>query len=702
MEPNRSSAIEGPRISGSSAVSLDLDARVAPRVARGGIGDRALTAVVVAALVICGLYVGREIFVPIVLAVLLSFVLAPLVDILERWHFPRAASVPVVVLLAFIAIFALGGLIVREVRGLAESLPLYQQTMQQKIQSLRALTMTGPLDRAAELLQNLDKEISGPQNQPSPSAAGSPSSKTADHVEPIPVLVRSPPQSALENISALISPLLHPLAIVGIVIVFVIFILFQREDLRNRFIKLAGSNDLQSATAAIDDAAGRLSRLFLMQVLLNAGFGVIVAAGLLLIGVPSAILWGILAAIMRFVPYVGPFIAAFFPLTLAIAVDPGWSMLLWSGALILLTELVVGQVFDPLLVGHSSGLSPVAVVVSATFWTALWGPIGLVLATPLTICLVVLGRHVEQLRFLDILLGDRPALLPQELFYQRMLANDPAEAVETAEKFLKERSLAEYYENVALKGLMLAQADLKRDRLSPDRLAEIRDSVAEVIDGLASEFDDALDGHHQPKNASAAEAADLAGAPMPELPFLIREGLPVEWQAEHPVLCVAQRSDLDEAAAMFLAEILSKHGLGARAARKEETSPSGISQLDASGVMLVCISTLDDGSLAHTRHLLRKIRRKMPRARILVCCWGCTNSGMTTDHLKADAVADNLGEAAAYCLSLVDQTDAHDIIHKSVVACSREPGLPIPPKQTDGSAGRRGSPPHTSSRRDRR
>lgn len=674
-------------------MSLDLDARVAPRMAGGGFGDRALAAAVIAALVICGLYVGREIFVPIVLAVLLSFVLAPLVDILERWHFPRVASVPVVVLLAFIAIFALGGLIVREVRDLADSLPRYQRTMQQKIQSLRALTATGPLDRAAELLQNLSKEISGPPSPPPPVEI-LPSSQTVEQVKPIPVEVRSPPQSALENISALISPLLHPLATVGIVVVFVIFILFQREDLRNRFIKLAGSNDLQSATAAIDDAAGRLSRLLLMQVLLNTGFGVIVATGLLLIGVPSAILWGILAAIMRFVPYVGPFIAAFFPLTLAVAVDPGWSMLLWSGALILLTELIVGQVFDPLLVGHSSGLSPVAVVVSATFWTALWGPIGLVLATPLTICLVVLGRHVEQLRFLDILLGDRPALSPPELFYQRMLANDPAEAVEMAEKLLKERSLAEYYENVALKGLMLAQADLKRERLLPDRVAEIRDSVAEVIEGLASEFDDALGGA-QAKDA--ADAPDVtADAPMPELPFIIREGLPPNWQAEFPVLCVAERSDLDQAAAMFLAEILSKHGLGARAASKEETSTSGIFQLDASGVMLVCISTLDDGGPAHTRHLVRKLRRKMPQARILVCCWGCTNSGMTREHLKADAVADNLGEAAAYCLSLVDQTAAQDGVHeKDLVPHARHQPLPIPrQKQSVASAGRGGTPRH--------
>ncbi|WP_439922812.1 AI-2E family transporter [Nitrobacter sp. JJSN] len=645
--------------------------------ATGGFGDRVLTSAIVGALVICGLYVGREIFVPIALAVLLSFVLVPLVDILERWHFPRAASVPLVVVLAFVAIFALGSLIANEVRHLAEGLPRYQQTMQQKIQSLRSLTAIGPLDRAADILQTLGKEINVPQSQPpSPST---PLSKKPGEVEPIPVEVRSPPPSALESILALISPLLHPLATVGFVIVFVVFILFQREDLRNRLIKLAGSNDLQSATAAIDDAAGRLSRLFLTQVALNTSFGVIVAGGLLVIGVPSAILWGILAAILRFVPYVGVFIAAFFPLTLAVAVDPGWSMLLWSGALILLTELLVGQVFEPLLVGHSSGLSPVAVVASATFWTALWGPIGLVLATPLTVCLVVLGRHVEHLRFLDILLGNRPALSPPELFYQRMLANDPAEAVDMAEKFLKERSLAEYYENVALKGLMLAQADLRRDRLSPDRLAEIRDGVAEVIDGLASEFDDAPEGE-ETKDAETADAAEVtAHVPMPELPFIIREGLPPDWQAECPVLCVAERSDLDEAAAMFLAQILSKHGLGARAARKEETSPSGLFRLDVSGVMLACVSTLDDGSPAHTRHLVRKLRRKMPRARILVCCWGRTNSAMTRNDLKADAVADSLGEAAAHCLSLVEQTAIKDTMQdKGAVPRAPRSAPPLP------------------------
>ena len=215
----------------------------------------------------------------------------------------------------------------------------------------------------------------------------------------------------------LISPLVHPLATTGIIIIFVIFILLQREDLRNRLIRLAGSYDLQRTTAALEiDAARRLSRLFLTQLILNSAFGVAIGIGLWLIGIPSAILWGILATVLRFVPYIGAVIAAAFPLALAVAVDPGWSMLLWTLALFLIVEPVVGHVIEPMVYGHSTGLSPVAVVASATFWTALWGPIGLVLATPLTVCLVVLGRHVERLEFLNVVMFETHQLfLPRTL-----------------------------------------------------------------------------------------------------------------------------------------------------------------------------------------------------------------------------------------------------------------------------------------------
>ena len=610
----------------------------------------AASSAIIAALIIGALFVGREIFVPIALAILLSFVLAPAVGLLEQWRFPRAVSLLVVVVIAFIAIFALGSLVASQVGQLAETLPGYQRTMQTKIDSLRSITAAGPLERAADVLQNLGNEISKPQTGNQPATIASP----AD-TKPIPVEVRTPPPTALESISSLISPLLHPLATIGVVLVFVVFILFQREDLRNRVIKLAGSHDLQATTAALDDAGGRLSRLFLTQIAVNAAFGIVIGAGLWLIGVPSPILWGIMAAILRFVPYIGIFIAAFFPLALAVAVDPGWSMLIWTAALIIVTELVVGSAIEPLLYSHSSGLSPVAVVVCATFWTALWGPIGLVLATPLTICLVVLGRHVERLKFLDILLGDRPALSPPEIFYQRMLANDPAEAIDKAEAYLKERSLSEYYEEVALRGLRLAQNDLKRELLAPSRLAEIRHSVAAVIEGLADTQDVVPAGNAaQDAEAEAAveEAEDLTRfVPMPDLPFVIKEGLPPAWQAEHPVLCVAERSDLDEAAALILAQILSKHGLGARVAKVEETSASSIFRLDGAGVALVCVSTLDDSSPAHTRYLVRKLRRRLPRAIILVCYWTGTNPALTHDAVKADALAGNLGEAAAYCLA---------------------------------------------------
>src|SRR3954471_14866050 len=368
-----------------------------------------VASVVLAAVLIGTIYVGREVFVPIALAILLSFVLAPLVRILERWHIPRPISVVGVVLLAFASIFLIGGMIAAQVTQLAGDLPRYELTMREKIKSLRGATATsGTLERAADVLQDLGKELDRPKDM----IPRSPISVPGQEAKPIPVEVRQPPPSALESIAALIAPLLHPLTTTGLVAIFVVFILLQREELRNRLIKLAGSHDLQKTTAAMDDAAGRLSRLFLTQLALNSAFGVVLGIGLSLIRTPSAVLWGILAAALRFVPYIGAVISAAFPLALAVAVDPGWSMLLWTLALFLIVEPVLGHAIEPMVYGRSTGLSPVAVVASATFWTALWGPIGLVLATPLTVCLVVLGRHVERLEFLDVMFGDRPALSP--------------------------------------------------------------------------------------------------------------------------------------------------------------------------------------------------------------------------------------------------------------------------------------------------
>jgi hypothetical protein len=468
--------------------------------------------------------------------------------------------------------------------------------------------------------------------------------------------VRQPDPGALESLQSLITPLLHPLATTGIIIIFVIFILLQREDLRNRLIRLAGSHDLQRTTAALDDAASRLSRLFLIQLLLNGSFGIVIGLGLWLIGVPSAILWGILAAVLRFVPYIGAAIAAAFPLALSVAVDPTWSMLLWTLALFLVVEPIVGHVVEPMLYGHSTGLSPVAVVASATFWTALWGPIGLVLATPLTVCLVVLGRHVERLEFLDVMFGDRPALSPPEIFYQRMLAGDPTEASEKAEEFLKERSLTSYYDEVALKGLQLAQADAERGALDHERLIKIRDAVSEFANNLSDQDDRPLPKVRSTTDAEATSAVETVAedAPYENLPILSKEDLPPEWQGEYPVLCVAGRSLIDEAAAIMLGQLSTSHGIAARVEAAEALSNANIFRLETTGVAIVCLIYIDASGPAHMRYSVRRLRRKLPKATIILGCWmkdmDPEQLEKLRDGAKADLAAASVGEALKLCI----------------------------------------------------
>ena len=638
-----------------------------------GIGMRGVGAAIIATIIIGALFFGREVFVPIALAILLSFVLAPLVGLLQRWHIPRGLSVVSVVLLAFMSIFALGSVIATQVTELAGDLPRYQFTMQEKIKSVRGAAATsGTLERAADVLQDLSKELNRPKDTTTSSTTPLQTPRPGQEAKPIPVEVRQPPPTALESLAALISPLIRPLTTTGITAIFVIFILLQREDLRNRFIKLAGSHDLQKTTAALDDAATRLSRLFLIQLALNAAFGIVIGTGLWIIGIPSPVLWGILAAVLRFVPYIGAVISAVFPLTLAAAVDPGWSMLLWTAALFLVVEPVVGHVIEPLLYGHNTGLSPVAVVASATFWTALWGPVGLVLATPLTICLVVLGRHVERLKFLDVMFGDRPALAPPEMFYQRMLAEDPAEAVDKAEEFLKERPLSAYYDDVALPGLKLAQNDIARAAIDHARSEKIKTAVIEVVDELADQDDRKLVAKttHDAEAVAAVEAVDDA---VTDLPVLKREELSPEWQADAPILCVAGRGPLDEAVAIMLAQLLDKHGLRARVEGADAVAAPNIVRLETTGVVMVCLSYLDASSPAHMRYAIRRMRRRLPQAQIVLGCWMADVDAKTLrDTAKADLVATTLRDAVKFCLETArnsQRSDANiDAAKQAVVA----------------------------------
>jgi predicted PurR-regulated permease PerM len=564
----------------------------------------------VAALIIAGLYFGREIFVPVALAVLLSFVLAPFVRRLQTLRLPRVAAVLLVVILGFAIIFSLGGLMVTQASRLAEALPGYEQTLRNKIESLRGIAGggTGTLERASKVLKDLKTEL---QNTDSGSPPSTPVLQPSADTRPIPVEVRQPDPGALNTLVAIISPLISPLTTTGIVVIFVIFILLQRQDLRNRFVRLAGSNDIQRTTAALDEAGDRLSRLFLTQIGFNASFGMAIGLGLQLIGVPSAPLWGLIAMILRFVPYIGAFISAIFPLILAAAVGSGWEMLLLTAVLFVVLELLAGQVLEPLIFGHSSGLSPVAIIVAASFWTWLWGPVGLVLATPLTICLVVGGRHVDRLKFLDIMLGDQPALTPTQLVYQRLLAGDPIEAAEQAREYLKTATLESYYDSILTGGLRLAAADNRLGHLDAERLDRITATVGELVDDL--------DGHEDVKAIEAPssnEASPIATLAATESDDQTARISPT-WQASRSILCIPGYSKLDESVAIVLAQLIRRRSYGASAEQSDALSVSKFFSLDLDDTELICICYADRPSNAKLHYAVRRLTKKTTSAYII-------------------------------------------------------------------------------------
>ena len=569
-----------------------------------------LATVLVGAAIVAALYFGREVLLPMALAVLLSFVLAPLVKLLQRFYLPRFAAVTIVVLLAFGVISGLATLMFAQVSQLAGDLPRYQSNLAEKVQALRgATTASGTLEQASQVLQNLQKELDRPKTAKPTSPTAPDAGALPDR--PIPVEVRQPDPGALQTLATLIASLIHPLATTGIIIIFVVFILLQQQDLRNRLIRIAGSHDLQRTTLAMDDAGKRLSRLFLMQLALNAAFGLIIGIGLWAIGVPSAPLWGLLAMVLRFVPYIGAIVAAILPLIVATAVDPGWSMMLMTAALFLIVEPLIGHVVEPMVYGHSSGLSPVAVVVSATFWTWLWGPIGLVLATPLTMCLVVLGRHVERLKFLEVLLGDRPALSPSENAYQRMLAGDPIETTEQAQAFLKGGTLTQYYEQIMMGALRLAWADLQRGRLDQQETQRIRNTVSEVVEDLEShnESQDTSEDGVPPGKLKQLEEIVSAEAP-PSAPINRVEGT---------VLCIPGLGLLDETVAIPFAQLLRREGIPAEAKETETLSMSKLFALELKDVGFICLCYLEHATPAQLHYASRRLRRKAPGVSILVC-----------------------------------------------------------------------------------
>ena len=549
-------------------------------------GVTGLLSLATGVVVVAALYLGRAVLVPIMLAVLLSFVLAPLVSVLR---FIRLGKVPAALLAVGVAVTVIGltaSVIGSQVVSLADDVPTYVRQLEKKVDGVRSSTI-GHLPEAIGKVARQFQHAAG--LDPSTERR---SVRSASAAKPLPVEVYEPAPGSLEVARRILSPIIKPLETTIIVLIVAIFILSQREDLRNRIIRLFGSSDLHRTTIAMDEAAARLSRYFLTQLALNAAFGGVIGIGLYWLGVPSPWLWGILSALLRFVPYIGAFLSAVPPLLLAAAVDPGWTLAIWTAVLFMVAEPLMGYGVEPLVYGHSTGLSPMSVIVAAIFWAWLWGPIGLILSTPLTLGLVVLGRHVKRLEFLDVLLGDRPALTPVESFYQRMLAGDPDEVLEQAESLLRTRSLAAYYDEVAVPAMALADADTARNVLTSKQLERVAQAVGTLIKDL--------DGH---KDESALVA-------------------PPGWDEPGAILCIAGRGTLCSSVAAMTAQLLSKRGFGATVVGHKDVSRDNVGSFDPAGARLALLCQLSAGvGQPGLSVIVRRLQERLGVVPLVVGLW---------------------------------------------------------------------------------
>lgn len=597
-----------------------------------------LLGLAVGVVVIAGLFLARDVLVPITLAILLSFVLSPIVLLLRRLRVPKGLAVFVAVLSTLSVLGGIGTLVGTQAASLADRAPSYVTTIHAKVDGASAyLTNRLPFLRPAANTM---------------AAAADPDVERGTRGHPLSVRVVEKRTPVLEEVGSYLSPVVAPFETFVIVLVVAVFILMQKEDLRDRLIRLFGSSDLHRTTAAMDEAAARLSRYFLSQLAVNASFGLTVGLGLWLIGLPVPALWGILAGILRFVPYIGALLGAALPLAVAAGGEPGWSTMLMVAALFVTLEPLIGYVVEPLLYGHSTGLSPLSVVVAAVFWTWIWGPVGLVLSMPLTLLLVVLGRHVPSLEFLDVLLGDRPALTPVERFYQRMLAEDPDEALEQAESQLTTRSLTAYYDEVAVAALKMAAADVERWAITRDRAARVVDSMLVLVDELRQQQD------------AAAPTRTVGGPlkPLPDSGVGFQEtappklrSAPAAWHADGSILCIAGRGVLDDALAAMLEQLLAKRGFGVTRVPHDAGSRTNIERLDASRARLICLSYLEiGGAPSHLKYLVRRIRARTGDIPILVGLWPDGEAALTDHEIQrivdADMYVSSLGAAVEACL----------------------------------------------------
>lgn len=591
-----------------------------------GVGSPLLTlaSIVVA---IAALHLAKEILLPLSLAIFLSFLLTPLAERLEGWGLGRIPSVISVVGVTFVVLGTLGWIVASQLINLSEQLPHWKDEIIHKIEEVRPTSptfanVTKTIEEVTETISKERKETEAtvaatPDQQSAPKAApDSPAEEeqtpgegfwgflkretnsSNDPQKPLDVRVVGTTLSPLGQIRDWLGPTVAPLATASIAVVLVIFILLKREDQRNRLLQLFGSSNLHASTEALTDVTERVSQYLRMQFLINAGYGLAVGLGLALIGVPSAVTWGVLSFSLRFLPYIGPWLSAIMPLAVSFADSQGWSQPLMVLSLFIVLELLVNNVAEPLLYGRSTGVSGVGVIVAAMFWTWIWGPIGLVLAMPLTVCVVVMSRYIPALKFLDILLGDQQAMPAPERIYQRLLAGDVDEALECARQVTAESSLVEAYDNAIIPALIHSEDDRHGGRLHEDQVALVHETARDLVEELGG---------------LAVVTESAAGS---------ETGVPAADRPPFRVLCIPLRDQADDISADMLAQLLKREAITVESASVTALSGELVDTVTAMGVEMVILSILPPLPPRSSRLLCRRLRDRCPNLPVLICYWG--------------------------------------------------------------------------------
>jgi predicted PurR-regulated permease PerM len=569
--------------------------------------------VVLAFAVVAALYFARDILIPLAFALTLAFLLTPAVALLEKLRLGRVLPVIVTVLISMAAAGWITWIIANQLVDVASQLPTYRQNIHAKIEALRNRGK-GPLGRAADSAEEIGKELSSPT---APAIASPPPVRNQKDRNtpkilppPVPVQIVQPRTNGLADLPDLLKPVLAPFGRAGMVLIFAIFMLIKREDLRNRLVRLVGLGQINMMTQALDDAAHRVSRYLLMQFLVNATFGTLFGTGLYFIGVPNPMLWGALAGILRIVPYVGTLVAATLPIILSLAVFDSWLPPVLVFSLFAGLELIIGNFVEPLLYGAHTGISSLALLVTAVFWTVLWGPAGLILSTPLTVCVVVLGRYFPQFSFLRILLGDEEALEAEAQLYQRLLAMDQSEARTIVESFLKERPLIELYDSVLIPALSLAEQDRHNGTLDTKH----EDFLFLSINEMMAEF-----AEYHPVLGSPETEDDSRGSGPTRDP-------------NSRILCLPALDQADEITASMLAQLLEQKGYVALSFPQSASSVEIVTLLNPGPHDLICISALPPYAFSPSRTICKQIRGRFPGITIVACVWGFTGD---TEKAKA-------------------------------------------------------------------